>query len=651
MSDNKKTHYIKNTNGWINWVEESIVKEHLSYYEYNQFSDIQVIGAGVLGKVYRANYKNLKKQFALKSFFNLNNNTVKEIVREIKIWRKIDFRGNIIRCHGITKFESENHLSNNYTLVMEYADGGDLRSYLKTNFSKLTWNDKLNMAYQLADAVLCLHNEGIFHRNLHPGNILVHQNKIKLADFGISRRIRASSNFQSESLGMIPYVDPKIFNRRKDNNGKTYSLNKKSDIYSIGVLLWEISSGRPPFCTEGEHYNIGLALEIAQGFRETVAPDTPQEYVKIYTKCWDGEPNNRPTIYQVVGWLKTMIARTKNPQLSNDKNYSIRLSELQGELSQLIYNFGETDIKDNETIIVSDKQEKLLSEKDFIKIVDEINDFIFKLLNKGIVGELVKVRVIKYCENYNINSQVIYNWLLNNQNNLNSIFLLGYFNYLGIETIKNNKKAFNLFIKASKKNHLLAQCYVGDCYFYGYGTSKNEKLAFEYLEKVAYKEFTFGQVFIGYFYENGIGIKKNLKMAFYWYEKAVNNGSIIAMLNLGNYYRDGIVVKRNYVRAFELYKQSAKEGDLDGITMLAYCYSNGIGTNINKQKALELYQKSAYLGNMVAQYNLGNMYEKGEGIMKSINKAIYWYKISAKQKYQDAQNRLEKLQKISIIYK
>jgi serine/threonine protein kinase len=56
--------------------------------------------------------------------------------------------------------------TNNYMLIMEYADGGNLRNFLKNNFSKLTWNDKFNMAYQLACAVLCLHSEEIVHRDL-----------------------------------------------------------------------------------------------------------------------------------------------------------------------------------------------------------------------------------------------------------------------------------------------------------------------------------------------------------------------------------------------------------------------------------------------------------------------------------------------------
>jgi hypothetical protein len=83
MSDNTKMHNTENKNEWIGWIEEAIDKEHLKYYEYNQFSSFQEIGTGGFGKVYRANLKNLEKCFALKSFFNLNNTTVKEIVCEV----------------------------------------------------------------------------------------------------------------------------------------------------------------------------------------------------------------------------------------------------------------------------------------------------------------------------------------------------------------------------------------------------------------------------------------------------------------------------------------------------------------------------------------------------------------------------------------
>ncbi|POG62470.1 kinase-like domain-containing protein [Rhizophagus irregularis DAOM 181602=DAOM 197198] len=581
---------------------------------------------------------------------------MKEIVCEVKIQRKVNFHDNIIRCLGITKFESDNQIvNNNYIMVMEYADGGSLRNYLEKNFtSRLTWDDKLDVAYQLAYAVSCLHNEGIIHRDLHSGNILVHQNIIKLADFGLSKRIGASSNFQSKLFGMVPYVDPKSFSKRRNNNNQMFSLNEKSDVYSVGVLLWEISSGQPPFYAEGEEYDVSLILEISQGLRETVVPDTPEEYVKIYTKCWDGEPDNRPTIYQVVDLLKAMITKTdiitENPPLSNEQEFNeIRLNinnlESQGELSQLIQNFNKTDTKEIDNIIASNKQEKYSTEKDFSIIVDKINDLIYKSYDKGTEGELAKEQVIEYLDNYNTNSQEIHNWLPNNQNNSNSIFLLGYFNFMGIETSENYEKAFNLFINASEKDHILAQLFVGGCYQYGHGTKKNEKLAFEYYEKAANKNLLRGQLRIGYCYENGIGIEKDLKKAFYWYEKAANNGNILAMHNLGKCYKDGYGVEKDYNKAFELFKQSAEGGYSEGVTKLGYCYERGIGTKIDKQKAFELYKKSANLGSLVAQYNVGIMYEKGNGITKDIDKAIYWYEKSAKKGLQKAQNKLETLQK------
>src|SRR5687767_7988192 len=73
----------ENTNEWINWIEEAITKKHIKYYEYDHFSNIQEIGSGGFGKVFRANWKNHEQYLALKSFFNLNNITIKEIVSEV----------------------------------------------------------------------------------------------------------------------------------------------------------------------------------------------------------------------------------------------------------------------------------------------------------------------------------------------------------------------------------------------------------------------------------------------------------------------------------------------------------------------------------------------------------------------------------------
>jgi hypothetical protein len=94
-----------------------------------------------------------------------------------------------------------------------------------------------------------------------------------LADFGLSKKIEAVSKSQSKSV--IPYTDPQSIIKPK------YSLNEKSDVYSIGVLLWEISSGQKPFCNVS--YDLSLALQISQGLRESIVPDTSIYYSKLYT--------------------------------------------------------------------------------------------------------------------------------------------------------------------------------------------------------------------------------------------------------------------------------------------------------------------------------------------------------------------------------
>ncbi|EXX73154.1 uncharacterized protein OCT59_006968 [Rhizophagus irregularis] len=272
-------------------MEQRIKKANINYYDRNEFVNIEEIG-----ELYKANWKKDGKLVTLKSF-KLDDDNVREIAHEIKLRANNDINDVMMELYGITKNSSDNYL-----LVVEYAEGGTLRNYLEKNFLSLKWRDKYELVIQLSGAIEFLHEGGIVHKDLHSGSILVHQNSIKLADSGLNKRIKDSSQAW---LDTIPYTDPRRFDIEEMSSG-AFELNEKSDVYSVGVLLWELSSGKKPF--SDKEYNLFLAREITQGLREAMVDGTPNDYYTLYERCWNGDPDKRPTIRKVITALKLMIS-------------------------------------------------------------------------------------------------------------------------------------------------------------------------------------------------------------------------------------------------------------------------------------------------------------------------------------------------------
>jgi TPR repeat protein len=317
-----------------------------------------------------------------------------------------------------------------------------------------------------------------------------------------------------------------------------------------------------------------------------------------------------------------------------------QISNIDDSFSQIIKNFDKMNTKEVEP--TTKNINKNIFEGDLIIVINELVNLILKELNEGKDERIMTQNVLNCINNYDIISQEIYNWLLNNQNNSNSIYLLGYFNYHGIEININKQKALELYQKAAELNNNVAQLNLAIMYMDGTDAYKYNDKVFVLAENLAKKEYASGINILGHCYSWGIGTDMDLKKAFELFQKAANLGNANGMCNLGLYYRDGIGTDKNGQKAFEICQKAAELGSSRGIIYLASFYKDGIGTNVDNQKAFELYQKAANLGNCFAQYELGLMYENGDEIKKDIDKATYWYNKSAKQGYLYAQNKLKK---------
>jgi serine/threonine protein kinase len=212
-------------------------------------------------------------------------------------------------------------------LVMMKRDM-DLRSYLQQNHNKLTWKEKIKISYEIILALSYIHDEKAIHRDLHSGNILYSQlnHSWCISDLGFCGPADKSSK---SIYGNLPYIAPEVI----VGSGYTFA----SDIYSIAMLMWEISSGQSPFINY-EHEN-EIVMNIINGVRPKIVPETPLEYKNLMKECWDADPLKRPNADALEKKMKKIhlyyqnmsdeLSQSKTSDISSDveTNYtSSRLS-------------------------------------------------------------------------------------------------------------------------------------------------------------------------------------------------------------------------------------------------------------------------------------------------------------------------------------
>ncbi|RHZ89727.1 hypothetical protein Glove_11g30 [Diversispora epigaea] len=350
--------------------QKIVAPQHvIEWISYDQFENIEYFTEGGSSTIYTAIWKdgyyykwNSKKQILerfgkreviLKRLNNSNSNNV-HWFREVTLSFTIDntFR-TLAKCFGLTK----DPITNDYMLVL-LRYNNDLRCFLINDYRTLTWLQKYRIVYDISHSLILIHYQNVVHRDLHSGNILHNANFTwYVSDLGLSGPVDKPLNNNS-IYGNLPYIAPEVL------CGQIYTT--KSDIYSLGILMWEIVTGEIPF---REHeYDKDLALAIVNGYRPKLHEEIPNEYADLMKQCWDANPDNRP-----------------------DANIIHERIEL---LIKSLYN--EMDKKQELTI----KPKKFKSKiKNFLKLKSKIKNFL-KL--KSTIKNFLKPRSTKSKEEQNL---------------------------------------------------------------------------------------------------------------------------------------------------------------------------------------------------------------------------------------------------------
>ncbi|GBB94474.1 hypothetical protein RclHR1_23600001, partial [Rhizophagus clarus] len=188
----------------------------------------------------------------------------------------------------------------NYAIVMSYAKKGCLRKCLP-DIIKFKWQDKLQLLKKIVLGLKVIHESKLTHGDFHDGNILISDNydELFIIDLGLCKPINdlQDSDKNNEIYGVLSYMAPEILR----NNPYVQA----SDIYSFSMIMWEFTSGIPPFNNRAHDFE--LSLSICEGERPKIIENTPQCYVDLMKKCWDPDPSNRPTIreleYKISEWV------------------------------------------------------------------------------------------------------------------------------------------------------------------------------------------------------------------------------------------------------------------------------------------------------------------------------------------------------------
>ena len=314
----------------------------------DRYQIIRSIGEGGMANVYLAYDTILDRNVAVKVLrgdLATDEKFVRRFQREAISASSLT-HPNIVEMYDVGEDDGK------YFIVMEYLEGKTLKSLVKKRGS-LTLSEVIDIMLQLTSAVACAHESYIIHRDIKPQNVLIlDDGKVKITDFGIAMALNSNELTQTNLvMGSVHYLPPEQAN----GSGATV----KSDIYSLGILMYELLTGKLPF--KGDNA-VEIAIKQMRDPMPSVCednPEIPQSVENIILKATAKNPKNR---YDSVSEMNEDIKNCLNEDRVNEP--------------KLVYKYSETDFEDHSEKLPS--REKINEEKRN----DEVEEVKVKKLNK-----------------------------------------------------------------------------------------------------------------------------------------------------------------------------------------------------------------------------------------------------------------------------
>ena len=247
----------------------------------NRYEILEVIGIGGMAMVYKARCHRLNRLVAIKILKD-------EYCKDEDFRRRFQAEGqavamlghpNIVAVYDVSTVNEADYI------VMELIDGISLKQYMEKK-GVLNWKETLHFGIQISKALEHAHSRGIVHRDIKPHNIMVLKNgSVKVADFGIARVMSQGNTLTKEALGSVHYISPE--------QAKGGRVDDRSDIYSLGTVMYEMMTGRPPYNGESP---VAVAIQHINGgakMPSTINPNIPGGMEQIIMKAMAHAPADR----------------------------------------------------------------------------------------------------------------------------------------------------------------------------------------------------------------------------------------------------------------------------------------------------------------------------------------------------------------------